>query len=347
MRGSNQPSWTASWQTSRSRRRRHFVAALTALSLAVSVRAAAEEAPTAEQLFREGRKLLADGQIVEACDRFAESERLEPSPGALLNLARCHADAGMTGTAWSEYLAAARLARTQERPQQAAEAELRAAELQPRLLRLRIELDAAGTPGLVVSRNGVQLTASDVNIPAIVDPGSHVIRATAPGHAEWSTTVLVTHPGQLRTVIVPALTPLPTAPAAAPSRAERAPAAASEAPPPEAHGISARTWVAGGVSAAALVSSGVLAWVAKSKWDHAHDSGDCDASHACNSQGLDETARARGLGNAATGVALAGVAAGLCATLFYFYDVRGRKTPAQAHVAAGPASITLGVRGWF
>jgi hypothetical protein len=313
-----------------------------AVSLAAPVRA--QEEPSAEQLFREGRKLLTEGQLAEACDKFAESQRLEPSPGALLNLARCHADAGMTGTAWSEYLAAARLARTQGRPQQAAEAELRAAELQPRLLRLRIELDAASSPGVAVSRNGVPLAPSDLGLAAIVDPGSHVIRATAPGHAEWTTTVLMTQAGQMRTVIVPPLAPLPStgvAPRATPERPALPPAAA------DSPGISARTWIAGGVGAAALVSSGVLALVAKSKWDSAHDSGDCDASHACNPSGLAETDQARRLGNVATGAAILGLGASVCAAFFYSADVRSRKAHVQAHVAAAPGALVLGVGGGF
>ena len=350
MRGNKLRSTLASWPPWSKRAGRRLGAALFVASLVGPLDAAAEEAPSAEQLFREGRKLLTEGRLAEACDKFAESERLEPSPGALLNLARCHADAGMTGTAWSEYLAAARLARTQFRPQQAAEAELRAAELQPRLLRLRIELDASSTPGAVVSRNGVPLAASDLNIPAIVDPGSQVIRATAPGHTEWSTTVVMTQPGQLRTVTIPALTPLappPPTQVVAPASSVKERSSLPPAPAAEAHGISARTWVAGAVGVAALVTSGVLVLVAKSKWDGAHESGDCDASHACNRAGLEQTDQARRLGNVATGVALGGIAAGVCAAFFYAADVRSHKAGVQAHVAAGPASLVLGVSGGF
>jgi hypothetical protein len=310
-------------------------------SFSFLVPASAQEESPAEHLFREGRQLLANGQTAEACDKFAESQRLEPSSGALLNLARCHADAGMTATAWVEYVEAAHFARSHDRLQQAGEAELRAAELQPRLTRLRIEVDAR-TPGVVVTRNGEPLGPSDLHVPLIVDPGSQVIRATARGYAEWTATVLVVQPGQVRTVTIPALAPLPPstaplAPAQPAAPAGRAPAAAS-APPPS---VSARTWVSGGVGVAALVTSGVLAAVAKSKWDGAHEKGDCDASHVCNDQGISETDAARRLGNLATGFAVVGLAAGGCAGLFYWLDVTSRKAPVQARVAVGLHSIAL------
>jgi hypothetical protein len=301
--------------------------------------ASAEEESTADALFREGRHLLANGQAAEACDKFAESQRLEPSSGALLNLARCHADAGMTATAWAEYLEAARLARGRERHQQAAEAELRAAELQPRLTRLRVELEPQ-SPGVVVTRNGEPLGPSDLNVPLIVDPGSHVIRAAGPGRSEWTVTVLAAQPGQVRTVRIPALTALPTAPVPArqPSQSERPAAAATQA---ESHTVSVRTWVTAGVGAAALVTSGVLAVVAKSKWDGAHEDGSCDAAHACNGLGIRETDQARRLGYMATGFAVLGVAAGGCAALFYWLDVSSKKAPVQARVAVGPGSVTF------
>ncbi|HEY3500205.1 MAG TPA: carboxypeptidase-like regulatory domain-containing protein [Polyangiaceae bacterium] len=305
----------------------------------------AREESTAESLFREGRQLLADGQVAEACDRFAESQRLEPSPGTLLNLARCHADAGMTATAWGEYLAAARLARSQERPQQAAEAELRAEELQPRLVRLRIELDPR-TPGVVVTRNGEQLAPSDLHVPLVVDPGSYVIRATAPGHSPFTTTVLVAQPGQVRTVVIPALAAVPSA-VATPPRRPPAPGAVPAAPVAEQPGISARTWIAAGVGGAALVTSAILAGVAKSKWDDAHEQGLCDESHACNQAGLTETDQARRLGNLATGFGLAGLAAGACAVIFYSTDASKRNAKVQARVAFDPGSVVVGVRGGF
>ena len=47
-----------------------------------------DELPQAEALFREGRKLLDEGQLDAACSKLAESQRLDASPGTLGSLAQ-------------------------------------------------------------------------------------------------------------------------------------------------------------------------------------------------------------------------------------------------------------------
>jgi hypothetical protein len=43
--------------------------------------------PLAQTLFEEGRALMLKGDAATACPKFAESQRLEPAGGTLLNLA--------------------------------------------------------------------------------------------------------------------------------------------------------------------------------------------------------------------------------------------------------------------
>src|SRR5215467_9817965 len=57
----------------------------------------------AEALFQEGRRLMAAGKAVDACPKFAESERLDPSPGTMLNLANCYEKTDRPATAWATY----------------------------------------------------------------------------------------------------------------------------------------------------------------------------------------------------------------------------------------------------
>src|SRR5688500_18545046 len=77
----------------------------------------AEAVPTgsdkalAEVLFREGRQLLQRGETDAACEKFAESHRLDEALGTLLNLAVCHESQGRFASAWAEFHQAAATAR--------------------------------------------------------------------------------------------------------------------------------------------------------------------------------------------------------------------------------------------
>ncbi|HMR81473.1 MAG TPA: hypothetical protein PKD61_40465, partial [Polyangiaceae bacterium] len=235
----------------------------------------AQDVAAAEALFREGRALMDKGEYAVACKKLAESQRLDASSGTLLNLASCHEKEGRTATAWAEYLAAARLAKTQGRPDRADEARKQAAELEPKLSYLTINV-AKKVPGLEIRRGDVKLEASTLGSKLPTDPGAHEITITAPGHESLTMQVSVGSDGDAQTLSVPALR---KASGAAPPNTSPQPVAEAPMPPrapsnkpPEADGGSQTlAYVVGGVGVAALAVGSVFGVMALSSYGKAED----------------------------------------------------------------------------
>jgi hypothetical protein len=163
------------------------------------------DSAAAEILFREGRRLLLNGKIAEACAKLDESQRLDPSSGTLMNLAYCHKKLGRSATAWAEFLQAERLSLAQRNQARASEAKRQAAALEPELSRLTIRV-ASMVPDMTISRNGELLTPSALGVPLPLDRGHYQIRLQAPGYGEWRTDIDIDAPGE-HVLDVPALEP--------------------------------------------------------------------------------------------------------------------------------------------
>lgn len=173
--------------------------------------ASPQDKAAAETLFREGRALLEAGRFGEACPKLAESYRLDPTTGGLMNLARCHEGEGKTASAWAEYRAVVERAKKEGFPERVAVAERLAAALEPTLAKLELRPPPEAPPGLVVTRDGSELRRAALGVEIAVDPGSHFIEARAPGHTPWSQRVRVEPRGRVR-VAIPTLSVLAPTP---------------------------------------------------------------------------------------------------------------------------------------
>ena len=89
----------------------HLLLVLVVSCWAMSARA---QATGADVLFDQGRKLYTAGKYEEAAEKFRESQRLDPAPGTLLNLAECYVKLGKTASGWSTFREAAALAATRQ-----------------------------------------------------------------------------------------------------------------------------------------------------------------------------------------------------------------------------------------
>jgi tetratricopeptide (TPR) repeat protein len=206
---------------------------LVALALARGARA---EGPSeldrrlAQSLFDHARLLLETGRPVEACPKFAESYRLEPASGTLLNLALCHEQEGKNASAWSEYNESLSLALKENRPDREQLVRERLAALEPKLLLMSVVLGPrADVEGLEVRFDGALLRRAAWGTPTVVDPGPHRVEAQAPGRVSWSASVVVESPGRVQAVEVPELAPLvPAPPPVSAAPAAKAPHAARD-----------------------------------------------------------------------------------------------------------------------
>ena len=147
------------------------------------VRAQSPGDPTnvlADALFRQGRELLEQEKYAEACIKLAESQRLDPKLGTLLNLAHCHEKEGRIATARAEYVTAAALARQKNQHERESFALERIGELEKKLAVVIFRMEQ--TPaGLALLLDDKPIDAAALNTPMPIDPGKHGITAKAPG----------------------------------------------------------------------------------------------------------------------------------------------------------------------
>jgi len=160
----------------------------------------------AEELYREARELMDQKRYEEACKKFAESQRIDPATGTLLNLAACHEAMGLTATAWVEFGEALLAARRDQRPDRVQFAEEALRGIEPKLSRLTVVVPPESRiEGLEVRVDGAAIGSAAWGVSAPVDPGTHRIEASAAGRKPWSAEVKVGAEADKQSIQVPSL----------------------------------------------------------------------------------------------------------------------------------------------
>jgi len=325
--------------------RRGYALLACALWLALPAPVAAQtetHAAVAEALYRQARDLMAAGKYDQACPKFAESQRLDPATGTLLNLAACHEKQGRLATAWLEYSDAQMAARRDAREDRVDYARTRAQELEPKLSRLTLTLaSGADEAALSIELDGASVGRAVLGAPTPVDPGLHTVRVSAPGKKPWSASVQVGAMADQQSLVIPALEMAPPE-AVAPAKVEPTVTGPSANPRDElTPPVPSSVYVAGGITLAFAAGAGVsgLAYLQKrDDYDQRKLESDAEARR--------KSALRFGYLNAGLWAATA-VGAGV--TTYLYVTRQARPTSASARVLpwAAPDGGGLSVSGGF
>ncbi len=272
------------------------ILAVSALSF-TPARAQAEPdaGPTyAEQLFRDAVQLMREDKCPAAVGLFTQSQKLDPSPGTLANLATCYARIGRISAAWRTYQEAVRLTDGAEDPELKDRILEALDQLERHLVKVVLVLPQ-GTKPIAVRINGQDV---DSSVPAHTNPGEIVVEAEAPGCKPWRQTVKALGTGATVLVRVPQLNP-----------------AAPTIPPVEAtQPLPTVPLILGGAGAAAILLGTVFGVQAITTHNSANAS--CMAGH-CTADGQELHNRAEANADLSTACFVAGGAAISGAFLFW------------------------------
>jgi len=309
-------------------------------------------AQTADDLFREGMQLMQRGEAKVACEKFAQSYKLDAAPGTLYNLAACHERTGRLWLAHQEFLDLVERAAAVGKPDKAQQARDRAAEIEVHLPKLQLDFppDSKVTDVLV---DGTSIPKRDWPHPIPVDFGSHVVEFRGPVKLSTKEAASTPHEGEVVRVQVPVLADVTTtkeqvapSPPASPTRSEGSVHSGGG-------GGRALGFVLGGVGLAGLAVGGLFglrALSAKSDADNACGGQGriCpDAAHAANAQSNLDSARTDAwVSTIGIGVGVVALGAGV-----YFLARPAPASPAtgQVHVLTqvGQGSGGIAVQGTF
>lgn len=308
-----------------------------------SAEPSAADKSLATQLFKEGRNLVDQGHVPEGCRKLEESQRLDPGGGTLLNVALCHEKEGRTATAWTEFTEALGQAKKDDRAQRIELAQSHITALEPTLSHLSIQIpQSSDLPDLEIRRDGSSIRRAAWGTAMPVDPGEHVVEASAPGKLPWKQSVTVGAKSDTKTITIPALDLAPVAPAAAGGSTTEPPSAAVDA---RSSARSPAPWVALGFGVVGLGVGSYLGLHAMSLQRTA----DRECTPRCNGQGSSDTSEAIKFANLSTvgfGVGIVGVGLGtfLLLTGGPAASQRTSGVTASAEVSRGGSQVTIAGR---
>ena len=243
----------------------------------------AVDVAAADKLYEAGKAAMDRGELGAACSDFAESQRLDPAAGTLLNLGECEARSLKLATALAHYEAARAL--LPKGDYRLPFAEERIAALKPRVPRVTIRFRGE-REGIRVECDGVLVKVAVLGTPLPLDPGPHHIVATRSGVTVASRDVTLRE-----------------------SDAKECELSADDGAAANASFQRTAGLVTLGAGGVSLGLGVVLGIVAKVTYDSASGTSNCPHGNAsCNAAGVSDGQTAHAEAAASTGTVISGVA---------------------------------------
>lgn len=154
------------------------------------------KAQIARDLFERGKEKWSLGQYAEAASLLAASNQQLPRGGTCMLLGDAYERLGRLRTARDTFERAAELARASGDSQLEYRASTRAAALAPRLPQIEVRVQPPLPQGLLVTLNGVELPAGELNQPTALDAGRYHLEVRAPGYRPVTRDIELSNEGQ-------------------------------------------------------------------------------------------------------------------------------------------------------
>lgn len=223
-----------------------FACLLALSSTFASAPARADETPAAkaDALFKEGRALMKNGDYRAACPLLAESQRLDPAAGTLINLGDCTDQLGRVADALEAYRGAAQLLPPDDPRRGPVAEQIRA--LERRVPTIRLRLVGPAPAGLRVTWDGVVLEPKAWRSALPANAGAHELVVTIPGEPANRQKVVLSE-GEKRALSVELA-----------GQAETAPHISTTPTHEPSKSTDVVPWIVGGAGVASLAASGVF-----------------------------------------------------------------------------------------
>lgn len=311
---------------------RTLLALCSALALTRSAEAqtSSEQLAAAETAFNDALRLMDRGEFAAACPKLEQSQKLAPASGTLLNLADCYEQLGRPASAWTRFSKAAEFARRTGKPERERVARQRAEALRARVVLVTVTVLSTPSAGLQIALDGVTIPSDELGLPFAVDPGTHVVDASAPGREPFRATLANPPAGSSLPVQIPELQPLAPKAAAVPE-------ATHSSSRFDAQGVAAL--VSAGVGLTGVVAGVAFGLHSKSK----HDESDryCNGNVCDDARGVTAMQDARVAGDRATvSFVVGGLGLG-AATVLWFARPFGRHERGAVRVGVTPSALQV------